>query len=270
MLVGSRGCPQIMIRIDCRGVSTKAPAKPRQIREACDCFVRHGYAVLDHVIAPAKVRSLRAEFDETRGRFLRDGGAKSLKVGANRHMHALPLAGAFADPLVYANPSVIALVRDVLGEDAILEAFGAIVSLPGAEAQPAHRDGPPLFSSQISMLLPPHALTFAFSLIEMNESHGTTAFWPGSHRWKTFQPNVPSQQPTLPIGSCLLWDFRLYHSGTANRSRVPRPMIYATYARRWYQDPVNFKKKALQRLVFGPEFLAGLSRESRPLLAHMR
>ena len=38
----------------------------------------------------------------------------------------------------------------------------------------------------------------------------------------------------------MLWDYRTYHSGTANRSDHVRPMVYATYARRWYQDPVNF------------------------------
>ena len=47
-------------------------------------------------------------------------------------------------------------------------------------------------------------------------------------------------------------------------------MVYATYARRWYQDPVNFKKEALQRLVFDPGFLQGVPEDMRPLFAHVR
>ena len=35
-------------------------------------------------------------------------------------------------------------------------------------------------------------------------------------------------------------------------------MVYATYARRWYQDPVNFIKAAQQRLVFDPAFVESI------------
>jgi ectoine hydroxylase-related dioxygenase (phytanoyl-CoA dioxygenase family) len=68
----------------------------------------------------------------------------------------------------------------------------------------------------------------------------------------------------------MLWDYRTFHSGTPNRSDQVRPMVYATYARRWYQDPVNFRKETLQRLVFEPDFLTDLPDDLRPLFAHAR
>lgn len=47
-------------------------------------------------------------------------------------------------------------------------------------------------------------------------------------------------------------------------------MVYATYARPWYQDPVNFIKAAQQRLVFEPTFLQSMAEDVRPLFSHVR
>ena len=260
-----------MIRVDCRGVSTDDLANSGEIRAAYDCFVKHGYAILDHVVPEDRIQALLAEFNDRYTQYLRDQeAADSLEVGGRRFMFPLSLSGGFGEPLVYANPLVVALVRSILDTDAILEAYGAIASLSGSEAQHIHRDGPHLFSSEISTLLPAHALTFALPLVEMNDLRGTTALWPGSHRWKSMNNEIAPEIPTIQPGSCLLWDFRLYHSGTENRSGHPRPMVYATYARRWYQDPVNFTKETMQRLVFDPGFIQGVPEDVRPLFSHVR
>jgi ectoine hydroxylase-related dioxygenase (phytanoyl-CoA dioxygenase family) len=260
-----------MIRIDCRGLSTEALADTEQIRAASDCFIKHGYAILDHILPEEKVHALRHEFKEHYDRYLSDREAdESLRVSQRRFMVPIALSGGFGDPLVYANPYVMAVVLEVLGQDAILEAFGAIVSLSGSEAQRLHPDGPPLFNASISALLPAHALTFALPLIEMNARHGTTAIVPGSHRWQLPHDEVGAKLPFIPIGSALLWDFRLYHRGTPNVSEHVRPMIYATYARDWYQDPVNFKKAGQRRLVFEPEFLERVPPEARALFPALR
>lgn len=117
--------------------------------------------------------------------------------------------------------------------------------------------------------MPTYALTFGLPLIEMNDLSGTTAIWPGSHRRGSHEGHEPLR-PVIPLGSCMLWDYRTYHSGTSNRSGQVRPMVYATYARRWYQDPVNFRKETIPRLVFERGFLPGLTDDLRPLFAHVR
>ena len=260
-----------MIRIDCQGVPTDALAQSEQIRAASDCFTRHGYAILDHVIPEDTVRALHDDFNDRYRDYIADREPEdSLQVGNKRFMIPLHLSGSLGAPLVFANPYVVALVREVLDKDAVLEAFGAIISLSGSEAQHPHPDGPALFSRDLSPFLPAHALTFALPLVEMNDVSGTTALWPGSHRWKKFDDTALPERPVIPVGSCLLWDFRLIHSGAPNLSDRPRPMVYATYARPWYQDPVNFIKAAQQRLVFEPTFLQGLDENVRPLFSHVR
>jgi hypothetical protein len=37
-------------------------------------------------------------------------------------------------------------------------------------------------------------------------------------------------------------DYRLYHSGLANRSDKVRPILYITYFRPWFKDYVNYRK----------------------------
>lgn len=262
-----------MIRIDCRGVPTEDLAASEQIRAAADCFTRHGYAILDNVVAKEKIERLHREFLDGYSRFLKDEETDEVRqVGYQRYMLSLKMSGGFADPDIFANPYVVALVRQVLEASAILEAFGLVVSLPGAPAQVSHFDGPHLFASELSVMLPAYALTFALPLIEMNEHHGTTSLSPGSHRWRREQENQDGLEisPLVPTGSCLFWDFRLRHRGTTNRSTTPRPMLYCTYSRPWYKDPVNFLGgKQMRRVDVDPSFVAALPESTRHLFAHL-
>ena len=259
-----------MIRIDCQGLSTDNLAETPQIQEAYECLARHGYAILDHVIAESTIHALRAEFYRTYSHYLSDEeAADTTQIGERRYMAPLAFSGGFADPAVFANPYVISVIREALEADAILEAYGAIVALRGAAAQHFHRDSPLLFNSAISAILPAYAVRFALPLIDMSELRGTTAIWPGSHRWTDLKTDLAPEYPVVPVGSCLLWDFRLCHRGSENRSTEHRPMVHATYARRWYHDPVNFEKKTLQRLIVDQQFLQGIADDARKLLSHV-
>jgi hypothetical protein len=259
-----------MIRIDCQGISPESFVKSEQFQTARQCFFEQGYAILDRVVPEEIIHGLHEEFNDRYVDYLRDQeAADSVEVSPHRFMVPLRFSGRFGNPLVFANPYVLALVREILEQDAILEAYGAVVSLSGAAEQSEHDDAPPLFTTELSALLPAYALTFALPLIEMNDLHGTTAIWPGSHRWQARNESIPRKAPTIPIGSCLLWDFRLQHSGTENRSDRPRPMVYATFARRWYRDPVNFTKESQRRLVFDRDFLQSIPEDTRSLLSHV-
>lgn len=260
-----------MIRIDCRSIAGEDIGKSEQIQQAYQSLVRNGCVILDHVLPEATVHALACEFAASSQRFFEDRETHdTLEVGDRRFMVPLSLQGGFGDPMVWANPYVVALARELLDSDAILESFGAVLSLSGAERQHVHRDGPVLFDAAISTVLPAHALTFALPLIEMNDLHGTTALWPGSHRWKAANEQVVPECPTVPVGSCVLWDFRLYHSGTANRSTRHRPIVYGTYARVWYQDPVNFRKDGVYRLVFDRDFVLSQPADRRRLFSHLK
>ena len=259
-----------MIRFDCHDAAPGSADFPRWIDAAADCLVRQGYLVLDNMLPPDFVEALRAAFVEDYGRFLRDDDPDDArKVGFQRYMLTLAFSGRFGDPRVFANPHALAVIRRVMEPSAILEAYGVIVSLPGAPAQPQHFDGPHLFSTELSTILPVYALTCGVPLVEMNEEIGTTCIRPGSHRWRADDGEGPTLAPRIPIGSCMMWDFRTRHFGSANHSSLPRPLLYCTYARPWFKDPINFdEKRRMRRLDLPASFLDSLSEDHRALLAH--
>ena len=263
-----------MARIDCSGLAAEGLATPAlaatpQLREACERFVKDGYVVLDHVVDAAKMQSLLVEF--RRRHMVGEDAVRAnefLEVSGRRYMLAVELSGAFADRSIYANPVVLALGHKLLGPDMILEAFGAIVSCPEAEAQVAHADAPELFSPEISPILPPYAMTCALPLVELNEVSGAPALWPRSHRARPGDALGEPERPVVPVGACVIWDFRLEHRGSENRSRQARPLLYATYTKRWFRDPVNFTKGLRQRLAFDPAAIDREDDELQRLLAH--
>ena len=144
-------------------------------------------------------------------------------------------------------------------------AYGVVCSLPAAPRQHIHQDGGDLFpQAALNRLLPIVAVTVAIPLLEMNEIHGTTALWPGSHRDETRASAEIGDEPLVREGSCVLWDYRLRHGGTPNRSAVPRPLLYMTYCRPWFMDHKNYRKQAPLRAPKG--FLAELPEDLRRLL----
>ncbi len=257
-----------MMRFDCRDVPHADLAESGAIRGAYDCFVKQGYAILDNAMAADKVQALAAEFERRYSGYY--GAAPTgefMEVGNKRLMIPVELSGAFNEPLLFANPYVLALLKLALGPDAVIEAFGAFVALPGAEKQHLHRDGPSLFDAGISRILPAHALTVVFPLIEMNDLHGSTAIWPGSHRILESDAAAPNEAPVVPPGSCFLWDFRTYHSGTANLSDRQRPMLYAVYSRPWYKDAHNYGGGVQRRLTLAPRLKESLPKEAKALFS---
>ena len=105
-------------------------------------------------------------------------------------------------------------------------------------------------------------------LLEMNEIHGTTALWPGSHRDETRASTESGDEPLVREGSCVLWDYRLRHCGTPNRSAMPRPLLYMTYCRPWFMDHKNYRKQIPLRARGG--FLADLTDDLRHLLVRVQ
>lgn len=254
------------MRIDCGGFADMgAPpdllAQTEPVQLAYDHLVKDGYIVLDRVLPPVTLAALVTAFAAPQNRL-----DERFKVGSRRYALPIELSGAFADPLVYANPAIAAIVRVALDRSAILRGFGAEVSLPGAAPQHIDREGRPLFDPNLSPLLPAHALT---CLLPLDEAHGL-AVWPGSHRWKTRNEDAAPQPLEIPVGSAVILDSRLLSGATANRSDQSRTVLHAAYARRWFRDVSHGLRLAGARLIGGGDFLAGVAEVDRGLFAHIK
>ena len=97
-------------------------------------------------------------------------------------------------------------------------------------------------------LIPSYGIKMIIPLVDLNEEHGTTRMWPGSHVvFDEKALKMAPVDPQLQVGSCILMDYRMMHGGTANRSERVRPLLYNNYYRPWFRDYKNFQQQpALQ------------------------
>ncbi|KAL1507969.1 hypothetical protein AB1Y20_007573 [Prymnesium parvum] len=130
------------------------------------------------------------------------------------------------------------------GEEGVcaLDSAGCVTSLPGAPDQHFHPDGTA------------EGLVNAFvALVPTTVLNGPTELRPGSHVWVESalgpEPRWDERTSTtvaeLAVGEILLFDYRTYHRGRANRSDEPRPVAYLVYARPGVSDQHNFPAESL-------------------------
>lgn len=203
-----------------------------------------GALVVEDVIGPALIAEARAFFLERYARYL-DGTscADAQTVGPGRSMITVTVEPPFDNPQLFANPWLVSILSAALDADFVVDSLGVVCSLPSAEAQPRHRDGAPLFPAGLDALLPTTAITLGIPLREMNEQNGTTGILRGSHR-PTDAKKEPEEEvaPVVREGSAILWDYRVLHGGTANRSAAPRQLLYLACCRPWFVDHRNFAR----------------------------
>jgi len=240
------------------------------VARAARCVRTDGALIIEDLVDVARVAGARRAFLERYAGYLDNRGREdALLVGERRIMVTVELEPPFDDPQLFANPWLMPILSAALDDDFVLGAFGVVCSLPGAPSQHRHRDGASLFPGLgLDSILPAAAITVAMPLLEMNDLNGTTAIWPGSHRDPNPSAPDPELTPVVREGSAVLWDYRVMHGGTPNRSAVPRPLLYLVYCRPWFFDHRNFSRPGQKQppLLADRQSLVGLSERHERLL----
>jgi ectoine hydroxylase-related dioxygenase (phytanoyl-CoA dioxygenase family) len=278
----------VLMRITRSDAEEKSGAfSSETLEKTSRCLRAEGALILEDIVNPALIQEAREAFVQRYDPYL-DGQKHSdaLQVGDRRLMITVDLEPPFERRELIANPWLLSVLRAAFDDDVVLGAYGVVCSLPAAPRQHIHIDGSDLFpQAAINRVLPIVAVTVAIPLLEMNEIHGTTALWPRSHRDAAFASKVEASlapesrtcalgraeigdEPLVREGSCAIWDYRLLHSGTPNRSAVARPLLYMTYCRTWFVDHKNYQQQAPVRAPKG--FLADLPEDLRRLLARVQ
>jgi ectoine hydroxylase-related dioxygenase (phytanoyl-CoA dioxygenase family) len=236
-----------------------------------------GALILEDIVDPSLILKVRENFLQRYDGYLNGGSNHDAAlVGDRRLMITVDLEPPFDRRELVANSWLCPVLTAAFEGDFVLDAYGVVCSLPGAPRQHVHQDGGDIFpQAALNRLLPMVAVTVAIPLIEMNAMHGTTALWLGSHRdevrsaW-ALEPSSAElgEEPPVREGSCVLWDYRLRHAGTANLSAVPRPLLYMTYCRPWFMDHKNYRN--LTSLRAPEDFLKGLPEDLRRLLGRIQ
>ena len=145
------------------------------------------------------------------------------------------------------------VVEAVLGSNVKLNYAGLLLNMVGSDDQDWCMDSEHLFPGTNGPHLAAHALAVFVPLVDVVQELGTPEFFAGSHveevstalrQGATVDPPVAW---TLPAGSAIVFDYRIIHRDTANRSGPAgsgalrhRPMLYYVFSKRWFTDEENW------------------------------
>jgi len=236
---------------------------PHACAEAALAFRRDGAVVIDGLFDRARLEQLLERLTALYPGYVGVGiPDNSFEVGKLRFHAPLRFEAPFDCSDIIAHPVLEELLSALLGDEFVFESFGVITSLPGADEQHTHCDGGSLFpETGIDRIAPPAAVTVAIPMIDADAVSGSTRFWLGSHRSGSADGN--GTEPTIPVGSLAIWDYRVYHAGLPNRGKVPRPYLYLTVCRPFWIDHKNFADGRNAKLLASQSAVNNLSRKDR-------
>ncbi|MEP0913502.1 phytanoyl-CoA dioxygenase family protein [Leptolyngbya sp. GB1-A1] len=158
--------------------------------------------------------------------------------GKSRWYTTLPWVAPFADPKVFANPTILGVLNRVFFQEYRLVQLAADIPFQGAEYQDIHRDFNPLFTDQI--VTPLYALAVNFPLVEVTAENGPFEMARGTHRMsreeglvKVRAGEIPMEQFYMQPGDVMIRSPLALHRGTPNITPQPRPLIVMGYVMHW-------------------------------------
>jgi len=207
------------------------------IQMLADQIRMQGYTILENALPLETLARIRERFDML---LEAKRAAHPANRGANRFQMHLPFEPPFADPLLYDNSTVLAILENLFGPDIILTYFASDTPFPGSEYQSVHLDTRLPFP-EAPFAAPVYSVVVNAPLVDFTEENGPLELWPTTHLiaqprdMEALAKGLPSLRPLLKAGSLLLRDARLWHRGTPNHGSGPRPNLALVYSRGWFR-----------------------------------
>jgi len=198
---------------------------------------RDGICILRGLFDRSLIEAWKAAFDALfQERQQRSGGVAPR--GTARGYVTLPWMAPFADPMVFANPTILGVLDRVFYQEYKLVQLGADIPMQGSEYQEIHRDFRPLFSDQI--VTPLYALAVNFPLVEVTAENGPFEMARGTHVMpreeglvKVQAGEISMEQFYMQPGDVMIRSPLALHRGTPNLTPQPRPMVVMGYVMHW-------------------------------------
>ncbi len=190
-----------------------------------------GYAVAERVLDPIEVDEARGALDDIFDAEADIASARGWLTDSYRVAYALPTkARHFID--VCGHPLVLALARDVLGDDCRVASGNGFDLVPHGSGQPLHRDHPhptPGTTCYLHIIIALDAFTV---------DNGTTRVVPASHRGAgaLAEPAGCEERAVsveVPLGGAIAFDGALVHGAGPNRTGQRRRALHLFFCRPW-------------------------------------
>ncbi|HET7616374.1 MAG TPA: phytanoyl-CoA dioxygenase family protein [Bacillales bacterium] len=223
---------------------------PETLKIAVEQVKANGYIVFENVIEQRLIDDIRDAFDPLFDTYIE---RKGFNTGTNRAQMHLPFMEPFCSEQIINHPVAMVVVDQLLGRDNRCIYFASDTPMPGAEYQNVHSDIMPLFP-ELAVPLPAFCLVVNIPLVNVTEENGPLEVWPGGTHHNADRENhdtldgsvnphldtvnaaryMTSEKVTMPAGSIVVRDIRMWHRGTPNRSNDRRTNLAMIYSRSWY------------------------------------
>lgn len=226
------------------------------LQAAVEALHRDGLVVLKNAVDPAHLDKLNERMvPEAQELYARPSTHRNFgsRTGNIQQEPVLEKGYVFDD--VLANPWAAEVIECMLGPRPHLRFYSANTAFRGEDRQPPHID--------IDFNFPrvPFGYCVNINLVDTSPQNGSTEVWLGSHvdtdqgvldrsvKHKQIQPELlesrrkvsPPVQPSLPKGSLVIRDFRLWHAGIPNKTDEPRVMLVSVLFPHWYRSDLKIK-----------------------------
>ncbi|MFN2233482.1 MAG: phytanoyl-CoA dioxygenase family protein [Anaerolineales bacterium] len=234
--------------------------EPERLDQAIRSVQEDGYVILENCVDREHAEILRDKIlADTDTILARDDVPFNFNVGNIQQDPPPYHPYLFEDVLL--NPFVIAITKSVLGSGLKNSFYSGNTALPKQGGrQPVHADSGQLWPN-LEKATPPYALVVNVLPVDVSPQNGSTEIWPGTHldttiSYQSGDIKVPEDvlearrkvspplQATVPAGTVVIRDIRLWHAGMPNHSESPRPMIAMIHYVAWWNEaePIVFPK----------------------------
>jgi ectoine hydroxylase-related dioxygenase (phytanoyl-CoA dioxygenase family) len=214
---------------------------------ACD-IEQQGYTIIPNAIPEEQRRAAIAAMEEVYERE-RAIAERFGEQTANQKVARNVIGKHRSFETFYDNPPVVAVCRQVLGEDMILYDTTGRSLLPGGGREERH--GFQIHVDRGDFTVTPFqggthlplAINVLWALVDFTEENGATVIWPGTHT-SLEVPDAEKDTPgfvraVMPAGSVVMWDAATWHASGRNESDHARHSAIGFYQRSWVKGVIS-------------------------------
>lgn len=229
------------------------------LQTAVEALHRDGIVVLTNAVDVAHLDKLNARMvPEARELYARPGTHRNFGASTGNIQQEPVLEDGYVFEDVLANPWAADAIQCMLGPRPALRFYSANTAFRAEGRQPPHID--------IDFDFPrvPFGYCVNVNLVDTSAGNGATEVWLGTHAdtdrgvldrtvsHKQIRADLlearravsPPVQPSLPKGSLIIRDFRLWHAGMPNRTDEPRVMLVSVQFPSWYRSDLKMRLPA--------------------------
>ena len=207
-------------------VSEEALLTESEIRRARHEYAENGYFVLRNIVSSEYLAQLHAALSQEFEQSSRNGTLFSGGGTLSGHLNCFPGRGARRVYEMLEEAGVIDLAGTLHPRVQRLPNVGCNFNLPGSHTQHWHIDRP--FNRSFIIV--------NVAVVDSTIENGATEVIPGTHKefykyTRFVRERVGSRGVRVPLrrGDVMVRDSNVWHRGTTNHTKVPRPMLAFTW-----------------------------------------